>query len=169
MSEKLCVTKKTKCVIGSMDANDVFSFVSEGAKTLYKGRLAPQTEKSSGIDLIVSEVEIRKDSQGGVSYILVKTGLRLNPHFDVPHTRVEVHPRSSLFKNTGLVMVNSTGIVDNDYEGEIMCQLAPLRDGVIIVPQVGERVAQATLVSTIPWAARGANKRDGGFGSTGTS
>lgn len=156
-------------IIDTIDANNVFSFVSEEAKNLYGGTLAPQTERSAGIDLTVTEVDVKGDGKGGVSHIIVKTGLRLNPDFDDPCLRVEVHPRSSLFKKTGLIMVNSTGIVDNDYEGEIMCQLAPLNSEFIVIPVVGERVAQATLVSTTPWAAQGVKKREGGFGSTGTN
>ena len=156
-------------MIDSIDANDVFSFVSEEAKTLYGGCLAPQTKKSAGIDLIVTGLEVKENIRGQISLVIVKTGLRLNPEFDEPSLRVEIHSRSSLYKNSGLFMANSVGIVDNDYKGEIMCQLIPNDGGYIILPVVGERVAQATLVLTVPWSAKDAKNRAGGFGSTGTS
>ena len=83
---------------------------------------------------------------------------------------IEIHPRSSIYK-TGLVLCNSTGIVDNKYRGEVMAKFYIMRENMEY--EIGDRVCQMKLVKDyqeelmlvdeLSETVRG----DGGFGSTG--
>jgi dUTP pyrophosphatase len=82
-------------------------------------------------------------------------------------------PRSGLAVRTGLSMVNTPGIIDSGYRGEIKIVLInhDLRENVEV--KRGERIGQLVVmpvatvvideVSELPSSARG----EGGFGSTG--
>ena len=87
----------------------------------------------------------------------IRTGLIIDCH-DIENVHVQVFPRSSLFKNKGLLIANSSGIIDRDYRGaEDEIQLfvfAPLQREHILDPEKlhipikifkGERLAQARL------------------------
>lgn len=81
-------------------------------------------------------------------------------------------PRSSLFKNYGLIQTNSVGIMENDYSGNDDLWMLPvyaLKDGKI---KKGERVAQFTPMDYYPdvdfdVVEDMAQDSRGGFGSTG--
>lgn len=83
-----------------------------------------------------------------------------------------IAPRSSTFKNFGLIMVNSIGIIDQSYKGdndEWIARFYALRDGQI---QKYDRVVQFRIIETMPpiefvEVSRLNNKDRGGFGSTG--
>lgn len=84
----------------------------------------------------------------------------------------EVVPRSSTFKNWGIKMVNSIGIIDNDYCGDddIWCFPALAKRSVFI-PK-GTRIAQFRLVKKgepieFEQVESLGNKNRGGLGSTG--
>jgi dUTP pyrophosphatase len=81
-------------------------------------------------------------------------------------------PRSSISK-TGLVMLNSVGVIDKSYRGELMAYLWNTTPSPVSV-QKGQRLVQlvarhmgdiveSVLVEKLPESMRG----DGGFGSTG--
>lgn len=83
-----------------------------------------------------------------------------------------VFPRSGIAIKHGIGLLNSVGVIDSDYRGEIMVGVInQVKESYTIEP--GERIAQMVImpVSTIPVVevdeldetARGA----GGFGSTG--
>jgi dUTP pyrophosphatase len=84
-----------------------------------------------------------------------------------------VTPRSGLARKHGLGMVNTPGVIDAGYRGEVMLLLMNLDPHEAIELKRGERVAQLLLVraeampvvevETLPESSRG----EGGFGSTG--
>lgn len=108
---------------------------------------------------------------------LIRTGLRLY----IPHgTEAQVRSRSGLTLKRGLVVLNSPGTIDSDYDKEIGVILANTT-GVDQIVDHGERIAQLvineiiqvkpTVLNTNEYDERMKAKgssRDGGFGSTGT-
>jgi len=81
-------------------------------------------------------------------------------------------PRSSISK-TGLMMMNSVGVIDKSYRGELIAALWNTKDTPVTVEK-GQRLVQivardmgditeCTLVDQLPETSRGS----GGFGSTG--
>ena len=84
-----------------------------------------------------------------------------------------VVPRSGLAARHGLSLVNTPGLIDSGYRGEIRVLLINLDPAEPIELRRGERIAQlmvvpmadvpAREVNTLPPSARG----EGGFGSTG--
>lgn len=101
---------------------------------------------------------------------MIPTGLI----FDIPTTyHIKVHPRSGQSLKQGLITVNNTGIIDEDYTEECKCLMINMSDINISVKN-GERIAQAEVCKVEPiWInsidTRPTQKtdRDGGFGSTG--
>lgn len=83
-------------------------------------------------------------------------------------------PRSSLFKKKGLIMINSIGIIDQDYHGdkdENFLNLYNITDDVVNIEK-GDRLAQAIFVKISKFELEESDKslKDvsrGGFGSTG--
>jgi len=81
-------------------------------------------------------------------------------------------PRSSMSK-TGLMMMNSVGVIDKSYRGELIAALWNTTNAVVRVEK-GQRLVQIvardmddikslTVVDSLPVSERG----EGGFGSTG--
>lgn len=101
---------------------------------------------------------------------LLHTGLA----FQVPEGHFgAVVPRSGLAMKRGLGIVNSPGIVDSTYRGEVcVCVVNLSQDDIVI--ETGERVAQMVIVpyatcSLIRCAVLSDTERGtGGWGSTGT-
>jgi dUTP pyrophosphatase len=101
---------------------------------------------------------------------LIPTGMAI--HLDDPGLAALVLPRSGLGHKHGIVLGNLVGLIDSDYQGEIMVS-AWNRGAQAFVIEPLERVAQLVIVPV--WqvsfnivdeftpSARGA----GGFGSTG--
>lgn len=83
-----------------------------------------------------------------------------------------VVPRSSSFKNHGIVMVNSLAVIDNSYSGnkdEWVMPVYSIRDGEI---EKGDRIAQFRIVKQQPPVEfnkvnKLSEKSRGGLGSTG--
>lgn len=98
------------------------------------------------------------------------TGLQ----FEVPEGHVMmIYSRSGHGFKHGITLVNSTGVIDADYRGEVCVKLRKTRIDMHGMPDVGERIAQAMIlpveqvafeeVDELSDTARG----KGGFGSTG--
>lgn len=81
-------------------------------------------------------------------------------------------PRSGLGVKHGIGFVNSIGLIDNDYRGEVKATLINHGDETFKV-EVGDRIAQIMIIPwySIQWVLideLGETERgDGGFGSTG--
>jgi dUTP pyrophosphatase len=102
---------------------------------------------------------------------LIPTGLAI--HLDDPGLAAVILPRSGLGHKHGVVLGNLVGLIDSDYQGQLMVSCWN-RSAVEFVIQPGERIAQMVIVPVVQMrlevvddfaaSARGA----GGFGHTGT-
>jgi deoxyuridine 5'-triphosphate nucleotidohydrolase len=127
------------------------------------------THGSAGVDLRACLDEALELAPGACE--LIPTGLAI--HLEDPRLAALILPRSGLGHKHGIVLGNLVGLIDSDYQGELLISCwnrgsAPFR----IEP--GERVAQLVVVPVVPAefevvdgfssSGRGA----GGFGHTGT-
>lgn len=121
--------------------------------------------KSDWIDLRAAKrYELYK---GDFALIDLGVSMRLPDGYEA-----HIVPRSSTFKNWGILQTNSQGVIDNSYSGSNDIWMMPVyatRDTVI---EVGDRVCQFRIVEQQPHinfeevtALEGEDR--GGFGSTG--
>ena len=121
--------------------------------------------KSDWIDLRCAEETVLK--QGEVKLIPLGVGMKLPKGYEA-----HVVPRSSTFKNFGILQANSYGIVDESYSGDDDQWFFPafaVRDTVI---HVNDRICQFRIFEHQPTLEfqevdRLDKKNRGGFGSTG--
>ena len=102
---------------------------------------------------------------------LLPTGLAI--HIDDPGLAAVILPRSGLGHKHGIVLGNLVGLIDSDYQGQVMVSCWN-RGQTEFTVQPGERIAQMVIVPVVQVrldivedfaaSARGA----GGFGHTGT-
>jgi dUTP diphosphatase len=102
---------------------------------------------------------------------LIPTGLAI--HIDDPGLAAMILPRSGLGHKHGVVLGNLVGLIDSDYQGQLMVSCWN-RGAAEFVVQPGERIAQMVIVPVVQVrldvvedfaaSARGA----GGFGHTGS-
>ena len=102
---------------------------------------------------------------------LLPTGLAI--HIDDPGLAAVILPRSGLGHKHGVVLGNLVGLIDSDYQGQLMVSCWN-RGSTDFTVQPGERIAQMVIVPVVQVqlqvvedfaaSARGA----GGFGHTGT-
>jgi dUTP pyrophosphatase len=101
---------------------------------------------------------------------LVPTGLAI--HLDDPGLAAVLLPRSGLAHRHGIVLGNLVGLIDSDYQGQIMVS-AWNRGVAAYTIEPGERIAQLVVVPVVQVrlevvAAFSASERGaGGFGSSG--
>ncbi len=101
---------------------------------------------------------------------LIPAGLAI--HLDDPGLAAMILPRSGLGHKHGVVLGNLVGLIDSDYQGQLMVSCWN-RGSVPFTVQPGERIAQMVIVPVVQVqleivddfaaSARGA----GGFGHTG--
>ncbi|GAB4355275.1 MAG: dUTP diphosphatase [Methylohalobius sp. ZOD2] len=101
---------------------------------------------------------------------LIPTGLAI--HIQDPHLAAMILPRSGLGHKHGIVLGNLVGLIDSDYQGEVMVSCWN-RGSIPFTIEIGERIAQLVVVpvvqaqfeqvETFEPSDRGA----GGFGHTG--
>lgn len=101
---------------------------------------------------------------------LVPTGIAV--HLDNPNFVAMIMPRSSMGHKNGIILGNSVGVIDSDYQGQMMMSLWNRSDTPFTIEPM-ERVAQLLImpvmqvsfnqVEQFPASERG----EGGFGSTG--
>jgi dUTP pyrophosphatase len=101
---------------------------------------------------------------------LIPTGLAI--HLDDPELAAVILPRSGLGHKHGIVLGNLVGLIDSDYQGQLMVSCWN-RSGEAFVVKAGERIAQLIVVPVVQvrlevvndfeQSARGA----GGFGHSG--
>ena len=103
---------------------------------------------------------------------LVPTGIAI--YLQDPNFAAIILPRSGLGHKHGIVLGNLVGLIDSDYQGQLMVS-AWNRSAVAFTIEPMERIAQLVIVpvvqaqfnvvSEFPASARG----EGGYGSTGKS
>lgn len=137
-------------------------------KILYHDSGIPELkkiEKGDLIDLYVAEtVELKR---GDFKLISLGVSMKLPPGY-----KANVYPRSSTFKNWGILQTNSVGQIDSSYSGSSDIWKYPAyatRDTVI---NKGDRICQFEIVPIMPDVLfEEVDELDsvdrGGFGSTG--
>ena len=132
--------------------------------------LIPQrgTAKSAGYDLCTPvDIVIPARGQSGVIFTDIKAYMRADEV-------LTTHVRSSLGMKRGLVLANTTGIIDSDYysnpdnDGNIGFMLRNLTDEEVII-KAGERVIQGIFIKYLISDDDQPKSEDrlGGVGSTG--
>lgn len=126
------------------------------------------TEGSAGLDLRAM-IEAPLTLNPGEN-TLIKTGLAI--YLKNPNYCAQILPRSGLGVKHGIVLGNLVGLIDADYQGELMVSVWN-RSQTSFIIEVGERIAQMIIVPVIQAeftqvdsfeeSERGA----GGFGHTG--
>jgi deoxyuridine 5'-triphosphate nucleotidohydrolase len=101
---------------------------------------------------------------------LVPTGLAI--HIDDPGLAAVILPRSGLGHKHGIVLGNLVGLIDSDYQGQLMVSMWNRGQSAFVI-EPGERIAQLVVVPVVQvelevvndfaTSARGA----GGFGHSG--
>lgn len=133
--------------------------------------LQPATVGSAGIDLRACIDEKLTIKPG--ECVLVPSGIAI--HINDPRYAAFIFPRSGLGHKHGLVLGNLTGVIDSDYQGQIMVSLwnrnQNLSDCVTINPL--DRIAQLIIAPVIRPEFEIVSEFDadtvrgvGGFGST---
>ncbi len=126
------------------------------------------TAGSAGLDLRAS-IAAPLEIQAGET-VLIPTGVAI--HLRNPRLAALVLPRSGLAHKHGIVLGNLVGLIDSDYQGEIMVS-AWNRGGVAFLLQPLDRLAQLVVVPVWQVAFNvvdefASSRRGGrGFGSTG--
>ena len=102
--------------------------------------------------------------------VKIHTGLA----FQLPDNHVMlIFPRSSMGVKKGLMLSNTTGVLDSDYRGECLLFVKNTSDEPIEIED-GERIAQLVVLQYPTMTYRQVDelddteRADGGFGSTGT-
>jgi dUTP pyrophosphatase len=126
------------------------------------------TPGSAGLDLRAC-LDVAIEVQPGSTH-LVPTGLAI--HVEDPAYAALILPRSGLGHKHGIVLGNLVGLIDSDYQGQLMVSVWN-RGTTPFVLQPFERIAQLVIVPVVQAQFEvvqefGASERGaGGFGSTG--
>lgn len=126
------------------------------------------TDGSAGLDLracIDGDLTIQPGET-----VLLPTGLSL--YVEDPSLAAVILPRSGLGHKHGIVLGNLVGLIDSDYQGQLMVSCWNRSKDAFIVA-VGERIAQLVVVPVVQIEFdivdefEETQRGDGGFGSTG--
>lgn len=127
------------------------------------------TDGSAGLDLRACLEQPLTLEPGQTE--LLKTGLSI--HIGDPSLAAMILPRSGLGHKHGIVLGNLVGLIDSDYQGELMVSCWN-RGQTPFTIEVGERIAQLVLVPVVQAQFEvvsefdASDRGEGGFGSTGT-
>ena len=126
------------------------------------------TPGSAGLDLRAC-IEAPLTIEPGSTH-LIPTGLAI--HIADPTYAAMILPRSGLGHKHGIVLGNLVGLIDSDYQGELMVSTWN-RGATAFVLNPMERLAQLVIVPVMQVGFRvvesfeQSNRGEGGFGSTG--
>jgi dUTP pyrophosphatase len=126
------------------------------------------TEGSAGLDLRACLAAPLVLAPGRTE--LVPTGLAI--HLDDPALAAVLLPRSGLGHKHGIVLGNLVGLIDSDYQGQVMASVWN-RGGTSFTIEPGERIAQLVVVPVVQVrlevveAFTSSERGAGGFGSSG--
>lgn len=126
------------------------------------------TPGSAGLDLracLDASIELAPgDTQ------LIPTGLAI--HIADPSLCATILPRSGLGHKHGIVLGNLVGLIDSDYQGQLMVSVWN-RGNTTFTIQPGERIAQLVFMPvvqatfTVVDSFESSDRGEGGFGSSG--
>jgi len=126
------------------------------------------TAGSAGIDLRAC-LDEKVDLAPGDTF-LIPTGMAI--YVEDPTLAAMLLPRSGLGHKHGIVLGNLVGLIDSDYQGQLMVSCWN-RGKETFTIDIGERIAQMIIVPIVQVGFQivdefvGSNRGDGGFGSTG--
>ncbi len=126
------------------------------------------TEGSAGLDLRACLQQPLTLAPGETT--LIPTGIAV--YIEDSSLAAMILPRSGLGHKHGIVLGNLVGLIDSDYQGELMVSCWNRGDTTFTV-EVGERIAQLVLVPVVQAQFRvveefaASDRGQGGFGSTG--
>jgi dUTP pyrophosphatase len=129
---------------------------------------AYSTAGSAGLDLRAC-IELPLELEPGAA-ALVPSGIAI--HIADPGYAAVILPRSGLGHRHGVVLGNLVGLIDSDYQGQIMISMWN-RSGNAYTIQPLERIAQLVVVAVAQVSLNvvehfeASERGDGGFGSTG--
>ncbi len=130
------------------------------------------TPGSAGLDLRAMSEQALTLEPGQT--VLIPTGLAI--HIADPGLAALVLPRSGLGHKHGIVLGNLVGLIDSDYQGELMVSCWNRGQSAFEIA-VGERIAQLVLVPVVQARfdvveafdeARPSQRGAGGFGHSGS-
>ena len=127
------------------------------------------TEGSAGIDLRACLDEPMTLEPGQTQ--LLPTGMAI--HIEDPTLAAMILPRSGLGHKHGIVLGNLVGLIDSDYQGQLMVSCWN-RGNTTFTVQPGERIAQLILVPVVQARLEivasfdESDRGAGGFGHSGT-
>lgn len=126
------------------------------------------TSGSAGLDLVACLDEALVLEPGQTK--LVKTGMAIN--IDNPDYAAFILPRSGLGHKHGIVLGNLVGLIDSDYQGELMVSLWNRGDTAFTINDM-DRIAQLVIMPVLQAQLNivedftQSSRGEGGFGSTG--
>lgn len=130
------------------------------------------SEQAAGLDLRLSSLVPVIITPGQMK--IVGTGIATEPRANEPAVVGLVFVRSSTGIKLRISLANGTGVIDQDYRGEIRLALVNDGDGPVVI-QPGDRICQLVYVPAIlPIVQRveefsaETERGTGGIGSTGT-
>lgn len=127
------------------------------------------TEGSAGLDLRACLEDTLVLNPGETK--LIPTGLSI--YIEDTGLAAMILPRSGLGHKHGIVLGNLVGLIDSDYQGELMVSCWNRGDKPFTM-EVGERIAQMVIVPVVQAEFdlveefEASDRGEGGFGSTGT-
>lgn len=127
------------------------------------------TPGSAGLDLRACMDEAIELAPGETT--LIPTGMAI--HLDDPTLAAVLLPRSGLGHKHGIVLGNLVGLIDSDYQGQLMVSCWN-RGNKPFTIEVGERISQMVIVPVVQVNFdfvddfEESDRGEGGFGSTGT-
>lgn len=127
------------------------------------------TEGSAGLDLRACLEETITINPGETK--LIPTGMSI--YIEDTGLAAMILPRSGLGHKHGIVLGNLVGLIDSDYQGELMVSCWNRGDKPFSM-EVGERIAQLVIVPVVQAefdlveSFEETDRGAGGFGSTGT-
>ncbi|MFY0639924.1 MAG: dUTP diphosphatase [Bermanella sp.] len=127
------------------------------------------TDGSAGLDLRACLEETLVLQPGETK--LIPTGMSI--YIEDNGLAAMILPRSGLGHKHGIVLGNLVGLIDSDYQGELMVSCWNRSDTAFTM-EVGERIAQLVIVPVVQAEFdlvsefEATDRGEGGFGSTGT-
>jgi|AntRauTorckE5430_2_1112549.scaffolds.fasta_scaffold00026_5 dUTP pyrophosphatase len=128
-----------------------------------------QSDSAAGIDLYAA---VTKDTICEPNdCLLIKSGIAI--HIKDPNICGIIAPRSGKGHKLGIILGNSIGVIDADYQGEIKLSIWNRSDTTYIIKPL-ERICQLLIVpilrpqlKLVEAFSNDEDRADGGFGSTG--